>query len=194
MSCEEKISIGKRDALIVVDVQNDFCPGGALAVPRGDEVVPVANALLRKEGWFRVASRDWHPANHCSFQAQGGPWPPHCVQQTKGAEFHPKLDKEAIDLVVSKADRPEKDAYSAFQETGLAEELRKRGVERVFVLGLATDYCVKSTALDAVRAGFKVFVVEEGCRAVEVNPGDGEKALAEMRDGGVKMIGVAQIA
>lgn len=193
MSQTGDVAIGQGDALLVVDVQNDFCPGGALPVPHGDGVVAVANTLLSKRGWLRVASRDWHPANHCSFRAQGGPWPPHCVQNTPGAEFHPGLNQEAIDLVVSKADRPDKDAYSAFEGTGLAEKLRRRGVKRVFVLGLATDYCVKSTAIDAVRAGFRVFAVEDGMRGVEVTPGDSEKALAEMRKHGVELVRSEQI-
>jgi len=169
------------DALIVVDVQRDFCPGGALAVPRGDEVVPVINRLLVVTDWLTVATRDWHPADHCSFRAQGGIWPPHCVAGTDGAAFHPALDRARIHHVVSKAVTRDSEAYSGFQGTDLAALLALRGIRRAFVCGLATDYCVKATALDARRAGLDVVVFEDAIRGVEVKPGDCVKAIDEMR-------------
>jgi len=169
------------DALIVVDVQRDFCPGGALAVPRGDEVVPVINRLLALTDWLTVATRDWHPADHCSFRAQGGIWPPHCVAGTDGAAFHPALDRARIHHVVSKAVTRDSEAYSGFQGTDLAALLARRGIRRAFVCGLATDYCVKATALDARRAGLDVVVFEDAIRGVEVKPGDCVKAIDEMR-------------
>jgi nicotinamidase/pyrazinamidase len=169
------------DALIVVDVQRDFCPGGALAVPRGDEVVPVINRLLVLTDWLTVATRDWHPADHCSFRAQGGIWPPHCVAGTDGAAFHPALDRARIHHVVSKAVTRDSEAYSGFQGTDLAALLAWRGIRRAFVCGLATDYCVKATALDARRAGLDVVVFEDAIRGVEVKPGDCVKAIDEMR-------------
>ena len=169
------------DALIVVDVQRDFCPGGALAVPRGDEVVPVINRLLVLTDWLTVATRDWHPADHCSFRTQGGIWPPHCVAGTDGAAFHPALDRARIHHVVSKAVTRDSEAYSGFQGTDLAALLARRGIRRAFVCGLATDYCVKATALDARRAGLDVVVFEDAIRGVEVKPGDCAKAIDEMR-------------
>ena len=169
------------DALIVVDVQRDFCPGGALAVPRGDEVVPVINRLLALTDWLTVATRDWHPADHCSFRAQGGIWPPHCVAGTDGAAFHPALDRARIHHVVSKAVTRDSEAYSGFQGTDLAALLARRGIRRAFVCGLATDYCVKATALDARRAGLDVVVIADAIRGVEVTPGDCVKAIDEMR-------------
>ena len=175
-----------RDALIVVDVQRDFCPGGALAVPRGDEVVPVINRLLGLGGWLAVATRDWHPPDHCSFTAQGGLWPPHCVAGTPGAAFHPALELARIRHVVSKAVTRAAEAYSGFQGTDLQALLRLQGVRRVFVCGLATDYCVKATALDARQAGLDVVVLEDAIRGVEVKPGDSGAALAEMRAAGVE--------
>lgn len=159
----------ERAALIVVDVQNDFCPGGALAVPEGDQVVPVVNALARafaRRGRPVVATQDWHPADHVSFRERGGPWPPHCVQGTPGADLHPELRREPITHVVRKAYRPDQEAYSGFQGTGLAELLRGLGVEEVYVCGVATDYCVNATALDAARAGFRTAVVEDATRPV----------------------------
>ena len=171
----------RADALIVVDVQRDFCPGGALAVPRGDEVVPVINRLFVLTDWLTVATRDWHPADHCSFKTQGGIWPPHCVAGTNGAGFHPALDQAHIRHVVSKAVTRNAEAYSGFQGTDLAALLASRGIRRAFVCGLATDYCVKATALDARRTGLDVVVIEDAIRGVEVKPGDCLKAIDEMR-------------
>ncbi len=175
-------------ALILVDIQNDFCPGGSLAVPEGDQVVPVANRLMP---YFPVVvtTQDWHPPNHCSFQAQGGPWPPHCVQNTRGAELHPELDRTYITDQVRKGFLAEKDAYSGFEGVdahgrSLDALLRTKGVHEVYVVGLATDYCVRATVLDALHLGFKTHAVVDGMRAVNVQPGDDRKALAEMEAAG----------
>jgi nicotinamidase/pyrazinamidase len=175
------------DALIIVDVQNDFCPGGALAVPYGDEVVPVINRLLEHR-WLSVATMDWHPAEHCSFESRGGPWPPHCVQQTVGAELHPGLDAPKVQLVITKGSHPDHEAYSGFQGTNLAKILRDKGVHRLVVCGIATDYCVRATAHDALHEGFEVLVLEDAIRGVEVHPGDCQRAIAELRQAGAEMI------
>lgn len=159
------VKIDENDALIVVDVQNDFCPGGALAVGEGDQVVPVLNRLMPRFPTV-VATQDWHPANHRSFAARGGEWPPHCVAGTAGADLHPQLDRAAIDITIRKATEPDQEAYSGFDGTDLAEQLRRRGVRRVFVGGLALDYCVDATALDAARNGFATYVVADATRAV----------------------------
>lgn len=175
------------DALIVVDVQRDFCPGGALPVERGREVVPVLNRWLDAASAGEatvVASRDWHPANHISFRDRGGPWPIHCVQNTPGAEFHPDLKLAPRARIVSKAADPDRDSYSAFDGTGLAEELQRRGVRRLWVGGLALDYCVRATVLDGLQAGFEVHLIKDAARAVDLRPGDGERVVAEMRDAG----------
>ena len=175
---------GVGDALLVVDVQNDFLPGGSLAVPRGNEVVPVLNrclALFSKQSLPVYASRDWHPPDHCSFRAQGGPWPPHCMADTYGAEFAGNLDLPADAVIISKADTPEKDAYSAFEGTDLGLCLKAVDVRRLFVGGLATDYCVLNTVKDALALGYAVVLLADAVRAVEVTPGDGEKAMMEMR-------------
>jgi nicotinamidase/pyrazinamidase len=176
------------EALIVVDVQNDFCPGGALAVPGGDEVVPLVNELATRADLV-IATRDWHPPDHGSFAAQGGPWPVHCVAGTQGADLHPGLDRSAIDELIDKGQAPDTDGYSGFEGTRLERLLRERGVERVRVAGLALDYCVKNTALDALHAGFSVIVERAATRAVEVEPGDGERAVAELRAAGAEVAG-----
>jgi nicotinamidase/pyrazinamidase len=179
----------KKRALIVVDVQNDFCPGGALAVAQGDEVVAPLNKLIeefleRGEPVFK--SRDWHPEKTRHFAAYGGTWPVHCVQRTKGAEFHPELIDDMHIRVISKG-LGDEDSYSAFDGTDLALQLRRLGVEEVWVGGLATDYCVKNTVLDALKAGFRVKALANAMRAVELKPGDGERALAEMRAAGAEI-------
>jgi nicotinamidase/pyrazinamidase len=174
-------------ALIVVDVQNDFCPGGALAVPDGDAVVEPINAMAR-EAPFVVATRDWHPADHGSFVGEGGPWPAHCVAGTPGAELHPSIDRQLIDAVVDKGQPVDREGYSGFEGTELVHLLRDRGVDAVDVAGLALDYCVKATALDARRAGFDVTVHRGATRAVEVAPGDGERAVSELRAAGVAVV------
>ena len=179
------------DALVIVDVQNDFLPGGRLAVPQGDAVVPPLNAWIRQfqqAGLPIVATRDWHPADHCSFQAQGGPWPPHCVADSAGAEFAPGLRLPEDVIIVSKATSPDKDAYSGFEGTDLAERLRNLGVKRLFVGGLATDYCVLNTVLDALKEGFETWVITDAIRAVNVQPDDGDKALERMRKAGARFV------
>jgi len=197
------------DGLILVDLQNDFMPGGALAVADGDAAVPVANALAPRFDTV-VATRDWHPANHGSFitahpglsvgdqTTLGGleqiVWPVHCVQETHGAAFHDGLDMTQVDEIISKATDPDIDSYSAFfdnghrRATGLETYLRGRGVGRIYILGLATDYCVKYSALDALQLAFETWVVEDGCRGVELDPGDTDAAIREMCDAGVRMV------
>ncbi len=176
-----------RDALIIVDLQNDFCPGGALPVPNGHEVIPPINLLLQHH-WFSVATKDWHSADHCSFNPRGGPWPPHCVQQTLGAELHPELDVTKIQLVITKGSHPDKEAYSGFQSTDLAKILHEKGVKRVVLCGLATDYCVRATAHDALQEGFEVIVLEDAIRGVEVNSGDCQRTIEELRQAGAQMV------
>jgi nicotinamidase/pyrazinamidase len=196
-------------ALVLVDLQNDFCPGGALEVKRGDEVVAVANRLAPRFPLV-VATQDWHPANHGSFavhnpgrkpyelgELAGLPqvmWPVHCVAGTPGAAFHPALDLGKIDRVFPKGTDPAIDSYSGFfdngkrKATGLGEFLRARGVDELMVLGLATDYCVRATCLDGVGLGFAVTLVEDGCRGVELQAGDTARAIAELRDAGVRVV------
>src|SRR5262249_8203398 len=175
------------DALLVVDVQNDFCPGGALAVSQGHEVVPVLNKWIAAAAGAGIpifATRDWHPADHVSLSHRGGPWPRHCIQNTRGADFHPELRFPADVHIINKADDPDMDAYSGFGGTDLAERLRKAGVRRVWIGGLTQDYCVRETALDAIREGFEVHVIVSATRAVNVQPGDGDRALDEIRKAG----------
>ena len=178
------------DALIVVDVQNDFLPGGALAVPGGDQVIEPLNRYLLQFARRHLpvfATRDWHPPGHCSFREQGGPWPVHCVAGTYGAGCPPQLHLPAGVHVISKAVRLESDAYSGFEGTDLAQQLRHLGCTRVFVAGLATDYCVRATVLDGRAAGFEVVVLTDAIRAVEARPGDGERALTDMKAGGAQL-------
>ncbi|MEX2142256.1 MAG: nicotinamidase [Pirellulales bacterium] len=175
------------DALILVDVQNDFCPGGALPVNEGDEIVPVLNRWIEAAKKARakiVASRDWHPPDHVSFRPRGGPWPVHCVQNTPGAELHPDLKLPARTSVVSKGTDPDRDSYSAFDGTRLGRNLKRRGVHRVWVGGLALDVCVRATVLDALKAGFEVHLIKAGTRAVNVGESDGQRALREMQTAG----------
>jgi nicotinamidase/pyrazinamidase len=183
------MSSSPKRALIVVDVQNDFCPGGTLAVAEGDQVVPPLNKLTeefieRGEPVFK--SRDWHLPDTKHFQAYGGTWPVHCVQDTKGAEFHPDLIDDPRIRIISKG-LGHTDCYSAFDETDLATQLKELGVGEVWVGGLATDYCVKSTVLDALKEGFRVKALTDAMRAVEVKPGDGERAIAEMKAAGAEI-------
>jgi nicotinamidase/pyrazinamidase len=183
-----------RDALVIVDVQNDFCPGGALAVPDGDQVVPVLNRYagrFERAGAPVFASRDWHPPVTRHFKAHGGVWPPHCVQGTAGADFHPGLRLPEGTEIVSKGADPESDAYSCFQaETAdgmpFAAALGDHGVGRLFVGGLATDYCVKATVLDALKEGFEVVLLTDAVRPVDLAPGDGERAVAAMTAAGAR--------
>jgi nicotinamidase/pyrazinamidase len=191
MTTHQKISLHPGDALIIVDVQEDFLPGGALAVPHGDDVVPVLNryiALFRAHALPIVATRDWHPANHCSFAAQGGPWPAHCVADTAGAGFARGLDLPDDAIVISKATRGDSDAYSGFSGTDLAQRLRALRIKRVFIGGLATDYCVLNTVLDALKTGFETVLLTDAIRAVNVRPTDGPKAEAEMSYAGARRV------
>jgi len=201
-------------ALLLVDIQNDFLPGGALEVPHGDEVIPVANTLLSQFERV-VASQDWHPANHGSFAAnhpwrkpgqtidlhglEQVLWPIHCVQGSFGAEFAGRLNTGAIERVFQKGTNPAIDSYSAFydnghrQSTGLADYLREQQVDTLYILGLAQDYCVKFTVLDALREGFKTYLVTDGTRPVELQAGDGEKALAEMAEQGAHLVTAREV-
>jgi len=189
---EDAVLIGARDALIVVDVQRDFCAGGSLPVPDGDEVIPVINRIIPFFGRW-IYTRDWHPADHSSFsdspEYRHGSWPPHCVQGTPGADWCAALDMPMNAILVSKGDDREHEAYSGFQvdRLDLAQFLRLRKVERVFITGLATEYCVRQTALDARAAGFTVFVVEDAVRGITAE-GSAE-ALREMREAGVILVG-----
>jgi nicotinamidase/pyrazinamidase len=175
------------DALIVVDVQNDFCAGGALPVPDGDSVVAPINRLAEQFG-FVVATRDWHPSDHLSFKEQGGPWPVHCVADSAGAQLHPKLHSSQIDAVVDAGREPEDEGYSGFEHTELERLLRDQAVDTVHVAGLALDYCVKQTALDARAAGFDVVLHTGATRAINVSPGDDERSLEELRAAGVRVL------
>jgi nicotinamidase/pyrazinamidase len=198
-----------KRALVLVDIQNDFIPGGALAVAEGQEVVPVANRVA-KQFETVVATQDWHPENHGSFASQhegknpgetielnGIPqvlWPDHCVQDSRGAEFHPDLDTTLFTKVFRKGTDPEIDSYSGFfdnghlKSTGMGEWLREEGVTDIWVMGLATDYCVKFTALDGVKLDFNVRLIEDGCRGVNLEPQDSESAIEEMRGAGVEIV------
>ena len=180
----------ERRALVVVDVQNDFCPGGSLAVERGDEVIAPLNRLIEEfleRGEPVYKSRDWHPAKTKHFADYGGTWPVHCVQNTRGAEFHSDLLDDPRIPIVSKGTGDE-DQYSAFDGTTLADELRAQGVTEIWVGGLATDYCVKDTVLDALGEGFKVRALTEAMRAVNLRPGDDARAVEEMRRAGAEII------
>jgi nicotinamidase/pyrazinamidase len=173
-------------ALVVVDFQNDFAaPEGALSVAGGDALAPRINELMRSGDYdLVVATRDWHPSDHGSFAERGGIWPVHCVQDTDGARLHPELDAAAIDVIVDKGQDPGTDGYSGFDGTNLAELLRERGIDQVTVVGLATDYCVKHTALEALQAGFAVTVDTTAVRGVDVEPGDSQRALEQIRAAG----------
>ena len=175
-------------ALLIIDFQNDFTSGGALAVPDGDAIAPRVNELIESGDFdLVVATRDWHPPDHRSFAEQGGPWPPHCVQGTPGAELNAALDRDRVDAVVDAGYRPDLEGYSGFEETDLAELLGEHDVDEVTVVGLATDYCVKETAADALRAGLRVTVDRAGVRGIDVQPGDSERALDELRAAGAEV-------
>jgi nicotinamidase/pyrazinamidase len=178
---------GPTDALLVVDVQNDFLPGGALGIAGGDRIIAPLNRLLqawRARGLPTILSRDWHPPAHCSFAAQGGPWPEHCVAGTPGADFSARLTRASSDRVISKATHLDRDAYSVLDGTPLAALLRERSITRLFIGGLATDYCVRATGLDARAAGLDVVVLADAVCAVDVRPDDGKHALDELAAAG----------
>lgn len=171
------------DALVIVDVQNDFLPGGCLGVLGGHEAVAVINryiSMFRNRELPVFATRDWHPANHCSFEMRGGMWPIHCVANTHGAAFPSALHLPRDTIIISKATTSDHDAYSAFEGTELCARLRDLSVRRIFACGIATEYCVLSTVHDALRLGFGVLVLEDAVRAVDLAPGDGDRALQEM--------------
>jgi len=185
------------DVLMVVDVQHDFLEGGALGIARGSAVIEPLNRALdafHARGLPVIATRDWHPPGHCSFHERGGPWPVHCVQGTRGADFHPALRLPRGTVVVSKGTDPAHEAYSGFEGTDLADLLRRLGCRRIWIGGLATDYCVRATGHDALASGFAVIVIEDGVRAVDVAPGDGARALADLVAGGARLVNSGEIA
>jgi len=181
------MKIGKNDALIVVDVQNDFCPGGALSVKNGDLIVKPLNDAMK---YFDniITTQDWHPKNHISFKKYGGVWPPHCVAESLGSNLHKDLDSEKVTYRVYKGQNKNKDAYSGFDGTDLSEYLKNSGIKRVFVGGLATDYCVKATALDSIEEGFETYILEDIVRGVNINSGDDKRALEEIKENGGNII------
>ena len=190
MQAEKNLSIGEHDALIVVDVQNDFLPGGALAVNDGDAVIPLINECMQLFAAGRLsiyATRDWHPDDHCSFTENGGIWPKHCVADSPGAQFAERLAFPDDVTIVSKGTVSEKEAYSGFQGTGLSDQLQEKGVERLIVGGLATDYCVLHTVNDALENGFDVVILTNAIRAVDLNSGDGDRAIESMLGRGAKI-------
>lgn len=185
------MNIDRHDALLVVDVQNDFLPGGALGVSGGDRIVPVINRI---SALFttRVFTRDWHPIDHISFsghpQFLDQSWPPHCVQNTWGAQFHPDLKIDAKDRIISTGDNPQEENYSSFHGTDLEAWLRRRDIRRIFIAGLATDYYVLTSAMDGLQAGFEVVVLEDAVAGVDVPPGSAARALQKLRDSGVHIL------
>src|SRR5215203_4809907 len=173
-------------ALLIIDFQNDFTPGGALAVEGGDEIgEPIKRLVPEFDHVF--ATRDWHPPDHASFETQGGPWPVHCVQGTHGAELHPAMRDVPVEAVVDVGAEREDEGYSGFEKSKLEDLLRERGVDDVAVAGLATDYCVRASTIDACRLEFDTIVITDAVRAVDVNPGDGDRALEEMKAAGAKL-------
>jgi len=194
--------MSRKPALLVVDLQNDFCPGGSLGVPDGDRIVPRVNRtieLFARRGLPILATRDWHPAVTKHFKEFGGAWPPHCVQGTKGARFHPGLRLPKDVVLLSKGMDPEQDSYSGFQAVSpqgrdLESVIRDLGVDELYVCGLATDYCVRATALDAVRRGLRVRVLKDAIKGVDLKPGDSETAVEEMRAAGVPLLASRGIA
>ena len=192
-----KLKITDRDALIVVDMQRDFMPGGALPVPDGDKIIPTLNRYIQifaNNGNPVFFTRDWHPENHISFKGYGGIWPAHCVQETEGAQFHPDLiippDNK---FIISKGTSKDFDAYSGFQGTILNDLLMERGIKRLFIGGVATDYCVFNTALGGINLGYQIFVLQDGIKGVDVNPGDSEKALNKLLGKGASLIDLMDI-
>lgn len=203
-----------KAALILVDIQNDFCPGGSLAVPEGDAIVPLANQLQAHFSCI-VATQDWHPREHKSFASnhpgrsvgdevklQGQNqvlWPDHCIQGTKGAEFHPQLKTERVHKILYKGTDNEIDSYSAFfdnahlRSTGLAEYLREQGIEDVYIMGLATEYCVKFSCMDAVRLGFRTHIIIDACRGIDLQPGDVRRAIEEMEAEDVQEVQLSEV-
>ncbi|HCO39229.1 MAG: nicotinamidase [Aquificota bacterium] len=192
-----KVKLSPKDALIVVDMQKDFMPGGALPVPEGDKIIPRLNQytkLFNSLGLPVFFTRDWHPPDHISFKEQGGVWPPHCVQNTEGAMFHKDLFiPQDNRFIISKGTSKDFDAYSGFQGTILDSLLKERGIRRVFVGGVATDYCVKNTVLGAINLGYEAFLLLDGIKGVDVNPGDSERAIEEMLRAGTVGISIEDV-
>jgi len=185
----ESAPLASGDALLIVDVQNDFCPGGALPIEEGDQVVAVINEWIQKFAGYDLpvfASRDWHPKNHLSFEPEGGRWPPHCIQDTTGAGFHKKLNLPETTVIVTKGVRFDQDQNSAFDQTGLGVHLKRKGIRRIFVAGLALDVCVLATAVDARHQGLEVVLIHNATRPV--NARGGLEALAVMRTAGVLVL------
>jgi len=189
-----KVKLNDRDALIVVDMQNDFMPGGALPVPDGDKIIPRMNEYIDKFASLGLPifyTRDWHPVDHISFKGHGGIWPKHCVMNTEGAKFHPDLKIPPDNkFIISKGTSRDFDAYSGFQGTILNDLLQERGIKRIFVGGLATDYCVKNTALGGLNLGYQVFVLEDAIKGVDVNEGDSERAIEYLLEKGASLINI----
>lgn len=190
MSClKKKIIIAKSDALLITDMQKDFLPGGTLPIEGGDEIIPVLNAYEKRFEDAKAhifASRDWHPQNHVSFKAQGGPWPPHCIQDTNGAKFSPDLKLSSVVAVISKATNPEHESYSVFDGTNFAHELKMCEVKRLFIGGLTTDYCVVNTVVDARKLGYETFVLTDATLGINVEPGDVDRAFETMLKAGAQ--------
>jgi nicotinamidase/pyrazinamidase len=180
-------------ALLIIDFQNDFTSGGALEVPGGDEIAEPVRRLAKQFDHV-FATRDWHPPDHASFETEGGPWPVHCVQGTEGAELHPAMREVEVEAIVDVGTERQDQGYSGFEKSKLADLLRERGVDEVAVVGLATDYCVRASAIDACLEGFETTVVTDAIRAVDVNPGDGERALEEMQQAGAKLAGSRELS
>ncbi|MCH7695905.1 MAG: nicotinamidase [Proteobacteria bacterium] len=192
-----RIQLSDKAALIIVDVQKDFLPGGNLPVPNGDQVVPVINEYIERfhhKGRPIFATRDWHPLKHCSFVEQGGPWPEHCVAYTEGATFASGLKLPSDVIVISKGSSLEQDAYSGFQSTDLDNQLRGLTIERLFIGGLALDVCVLNTVMDAIQHGFRVFLLEDATYAVNAEVSNGEKAIVEMKTRGTQLLTLEQLA
>jgi nicotinamidase/pyrazinamidase len=180
------------DALLIIDFQNDFTPGGALAVEEGDRIGEPIRALAPRYDVI-AATRDWHPPDHASFAEQGGPWPVHCVAGTHGADLHEAMDGIELDALVDVGRERDDEGYSGFEKSDLAEILRSKGVDRVAICGLATDYCVRASAIDACNEGFDVTLVSDAVRGVEVEPGDSERAIEDMRAAGAKVATSAEL-
>ncbi len=189
------MAITNLDALIIVDVQNDFCPGGSLAVAAGEAVarkMSAAGKAFAEQGAKVFATQDWHPAGHSSFAAQGGQWPDHCVQGSRGAEFHPALELPEGASIIRKGASPDADAYSGFIDSDLDAQLKAKGIGRVYVGGLATDYCVLNTVIDALANGYETYVLTDAVGAVDLEPGDGERALHLMEVNGAALTTTAE--
>ncbi|MDK6028130.1 nicotinamidase [Ignisphaera sp. 4213-co] len=191
-----KIKILPIDALIIVDMQNDFMPGGTLPVPNALTIISAINKyieLFEKSNALIVATRDWHPPNHISFNTRGGPWPPHCIQNTWGAEFHKDLKLPRNTIVISKAFKEDKEAYSGFEDTELDNTLKSRNIKRLFIAGVATEYCVKATAEDGVKLGYQVFLLEDAIKGIDSPPGSEEKAIEDLMNKGVVAIKINDV-